>query len=203
VTPSGVHTFQLRAPSGHNPPPTSMPLSLGDATLYVTAMSFTASGRHLAVSTTDCPLQLFGSETLVPQAWLQGNVLLTQKLVAVDGHIDVITARPGSSRGCVEGADEFGTIVLSSRKAFCIVCLDRVKGGAEVGGWGIERRDRKRIKPVFVGDPPGGVARLLRYRGVALGLAWLSRDELLVVEGDRERAMRMLPAPLVLRNYGE
>jgi hypothetical protein len=214
LTPAGLHTFGLdwtgshvkggrhlatRRHAPHPAPPT-----------HVTALAFTCGhAPRLAVATSDAPLVLFDVEALAPAAWLQAHAALSKKLAAVDGHVEFLACQPQLDHASEQAHDRvhddggYGCIVVASRRMFCIVQLDRVRAGVEVAGWGIERRVRAKLKPVFAGDPPDGPARLCNFRGIALGVAWAGERELIVAEGDPRQARAQLPPPLEMRVYGE
>lgn len=135
---------------------------------------------------------MLATRSLVAEPWLQAHKTLQKKLGALAGHVEWLAWRP-----------EGDALVVATRKAYCWLCLGRLAAGEAAGGWGVERAQRAAKKPVFVGDDPGGAARLLPFDGVGLGLGWLSPRDLLVVCADKEACMQHLPATLALKRYGE
>jgi hypothetical protein len=207
---AGISTYLIESSSSHKCL-ASLPRSSGSAGLgrlghknpqifhdgaVITALQFSGDGELLAVASTEVPLQLLSVHTLVAEGWLASHHGLQQKLDALEGHIESLAWQPGSQSGA-------GSLIVASKRMFCWVCLDQVKAGAAVGGWGIEKEMRKATKAAFLGDPVGSTARMLLFEGVGLGVHWLCAGQVLLVEARKERWVQHLPAPLALKKYGE
>jgi hypothetical protein len=162
----------------------------------ITALEFSGDGEHIAVASTEVPLQLLSVRTLVADGWFASHSGLQRKLEALEGHVQRLVWQPGSNTGA-------GALIVASKNMFCWVCLEQLKAGVAVGGWGVEKERRTAKKVPFLGDPLGSAARMLPFEGVGLGLHWLSRERVLVIEARKESCLQRLPAPLALKKYGE
>jgi hypothetical protein len=167
----------------------------------ITALAFSPTSSHVALSTTDEKLELYCRKTLLRQEWLQGIADLPPKLELLSGHVELLCFRPEVD--WADGHEELGSLLMCSRTMMCHVCLKALKNGAQQTGAGVLKLQRSGKKPRFVGDPPGLATRAMQVEGVVFGGGWVSNDSFLLVQGDRNAALQHMPPPLILRLYGQ
>ena len=218
-TDSGLHTFQVDSAGQVTRLATRNHAKAPAPPTHITAMAFTAHCTHLLVASSEVPLAVMPVATLVPESWLQGNAALMQKLSALEGHITTCVVQPpeglgshhAARRKSASNADSgtaeaaLGCAYVASHRSCCTLQLDALRAGAPVGGAGVHKPPRQRVKPPMQDDAPDAPARLWQCeRGkVVFGAVWPEAQQLIVVQGDRERAQLQLPAPLDLQLYGE
>ena len=173
----------------------------------VSSMAFSPCSRTLALSTVDDRLELYSCTSRTRLEWLHRLPGLSAKLDLLAGHVEFLAFRPGAEpaagASAVAGDAQLGSLMLCSRSRMCHVDLDALKAGVPVEGARASKTRRRRVSNGFSGEAPGLAARVMALPLVLLGAGWVGGDGFLTVQADREAAMQHLPAPLLLKLYGQ
>lgn len=201
VTPHAVHILRRPASPAAARFGEAKPLALPapPSARPVTALCFSPASDMLALSTVDDRLELYSTRSRTRHEWLHRTEGLTAKLDLLAGHVVSLAFRPCTTAD----AGTLGSIMLCSRTRMCHVSLAALKGGAAVAAGGGGKGRRRTKKSGFTGEAPGLAVRVMGLRSVLLGSGWVSANSYLSVQADREAAMARLPAPLMLKLYGQ
>lgn len=208
VTPHAVHLLRRHTASAAEPFANPKPLAMPHppASRPVTAICFSPCSHHLAVSTVDERLELYATASRTRHEWLHRVKGLRAKLDLLAGHVVSVAFRPGDdgpAAAAAAGGGNLGSIMLCSRTRVCHMSLQALKAGTPLTGAG-DRAGRRRTKAKgFAGEAPGRAVRVMALRTVLLGAGWVSSSSFLSVQADREAALARLPAPLMLKLYGQ